>query len=102
MALLAGLPQATSAYDPIQNPDAANARRAEVLDAMADNGYVTKEQAEAAKTEPIKVEPASTSIYAPHFTFRAREQLIAELGQKAAYEGGYTVYTSLDWNMQQI
>lgn len=102
MALLAGLPQAPSAYDPIQNPDAANARRAQVLDAMVDNGYITKEQAAAAKIEPIKVQPASTSLYAPHFTFRAREQLIAELGQKAAYEGGYTVYTSLDWNMQQI
>ena len=102
MALLAGLPQAPSAYDPIQNPDAAKARRAEVLDAMVDNGYVTKEQAAAAKDEPIKVQAASTSLYAPHFTFRAREQLIAELGEKAAYEGGYTVYTSLDWNMQQI
>ena len=102
MALLAGLPQAPSAYDPIQNPDAAQARRAEVLDAMVDNGYVTKDQATAAKAEPIKVQPASTSISAPHFVFRAREQLVAELGEKAAYEGGYTVYTSLDWNMQQI
>ena len=102
MALLAGLPQAPSDYDPIQNPKAAMARRAEVLDAMLDNGYVTETEAAAAKTEPVKVQPASTSLYAPHFTFRVREQLIRELGEKNAYQGGYTVLTSLDWNMQQL
>src|SRR5439155_1574044 len=102
MALLAGLPQAPSEYDPIQNLAAAKARRQIVLDAMVENGYVTPAEAEAAATEPIKVNPASTSLYAPHFTFRAREQLINLLGEKAAYRGGYRVYTSLDWNMQQL
>jgi len=101
-ALLAGLPQAPSAYDPIQNPQAALERRAEVLDAMVDNGYVTEAEAAAAKNEQIKVQPASTSLYAPHFTFRAREQLVQELGEKNAYNGGYTVLTTLDWNMQQL
>ncbi|HUQ42515.1 MAG TPA: transglycosylase domain-containing protein, partial [Candidatus Limnocylindrales bacterium] len=102
MALLAGLPQAPSAYDPIQNPGAAKARRAEVLDAMVENGFATEAEAAAAKEEPIKVKQASTSLYAPHFTFRVREQIIRELGEKAAYEGGYTILTSLDWNMQQL
>src|SRR2546427_197972 len=102
MAVLAGLPQAPSEYDPIQNMAAAKARRQIVLDAMVENGYVTPAEAEAAATEPIKVNPASTSLYAPHFTFRAREQLINLLGEKAAYRGGYRVYTSLDWNMQQL
>ena len=80
MALLAGLPQAPSAYDPIQNPEGAKTRRGQVLDAMVE----------------------TTSLYAPHFTFRVREQIIRELGEKAAYEGGYTILTSLDWNMQQL
>ena len=102
MALLAGLPQAPSDYDPIQNPDGAKARRALVLDAMVENGYATVEQASAAKEEPIVVKPATTSLYAPHFTFRVREQLVQVLGEKAAYRGGYNVYTSLDWNMQQL
>ena len=44
----------------------------------------------------------TTSLYAPHFTFRVREQLVQVLGEKAAYRGGYDVYTSLDWNMQQL
>src|SRR5438105_1455121 len=102
MALLAGLPQAPSSYDPIQNPAAALARRAEVLQAMVDNGYISESEADTAKSEPIKVQAATTSLYAPHFTFRVREQLIKELGEKNAYEGGYTVLTSLDWNTQQL
>ena len=102
MALLAGLPQAPSEYDPVQNPAAANARRALVLDAMVEYGYITQPVADAAKVEPIKVTQAKTSLYAPHFTFRAREQLINLLGEKAAYRGGYRVYTTLDFNMQQL
>ena len=102
MAMLAGLAQRPSDYDPVQNPDAAKARRADVLDAMVDNSYITIEEAAAAKAEPIKVQPASTSLYAAHFTFRVREQLIRELGEKAAYRGGYEVFTTLDWNMQQL
>ena len=102
MALLAGLPQAPSDYDPIQNLDGAKARRAQVLDAMVDNGYATQSEADAAKNEQIVVKPVTTSLYAPHFTFRVREQLVQVLGEKAAYRGGYNVYTSLDWNMQQL
>ncbi|TMB78509.1 MAG: hypothetical protein E6J52_04570, partial [Chloroflexi bacterium] len=101
-ALLAGLPQAPSAYDPIQNMDGAKARRADVLDSMVENGYITKVEADTAKDEPIKVQAATTSLYAPHFTFRVREQLIRDVGEKAAYQGGLTVLTSLDWNMQQL
>src|SRR6058998_3103282 len=102
MALLAGLPQAPSDYDPIQNMAGAKARRALVLDAMVDNGYATVAEAEVAKSEAIVVKPVTTSLYAPHFTFRVREQLVQVLGEKAAYRGGYDVYTSLDWNMQQL
>jgi len=102
MALLAGLPQAPSEYDPVQNPAAALARRTLVVQAMVDEGYITQAQADQANAEAIKVTPAKTSLYAPHFTFRAREQLINILGEKAAYRGGYRVYTTLDFNMQQL
>src|SRR6059036_3722683 len=102
MALLAGLPQAPSDYDPIQNMDGAKARRALVLDAMVDNGYASAAEADVAKNEEIVVKPVTTSLYAPWFTFRVREQLVQVLGEKAAYRGGYDVYTSLDWNMQQL
>ncbi len=102
MALLAGLPQAPSQWDPVQNPEAARARRADVLDAMVENGFITPAEAAAAKDEPIVVKPAATPIQAPHFVFRVREQLAALFGERATYRGGYRVYTSLDWNMQQL
>ncbi|HET8569698.1 MAG TPA: transglycosylase domain-containing protein [Candidatus Limnocylindria bacterium] len=102
MAMLAGLPQLPSAYDPVQNPVAAKARRADVLDQMVENGYVTQAEAAVAKEEQIVVKPATTSIYAPHFTFRAREQIVALLGEKAAYRGGYRIFTTLDRNMQEL
>src|SRR3989442_5752447 len=73
MALLAGLPQAPSDYDPSQNMEGARARRAVVLDAMVDNGYASAADAETAKLEEIVVKPVTTSLYAPHFTFRVRE-----------------------------
>ncbi|MGH2378923.1 MAG: transglycosylase domain-containing protein [Candidatus Limnocylindria bacterium] len=101
-ALLAGLPQLPSAYDPVQTPEAALARRADVLDAMVENSYITPDQAQAAKSEPIDVHRVETAIDAPHFVFRVREQLGALLGERAAYRGGYRVITSLDWNMQQL
>ena len=102
MALLAGLPQLPSAYDPTQDPGAARARRAAVLNAMVENGYITAQAAERANAEPIVVKPATTPLYAPHFVFRVREQLIKDLGTAAAYRGGYRVLTTLDWNMQQL
>ncbi len=102
VALLAGLPQAPSLYDPILHPQAAAARRSEVLRAMVDNGYISAQEARTADSEPIVVRPATTELYAAHFVFRAREQLIREVGEKAAYEGGYTVITTLDWDMQHL
>src|SRR5688500_19027274 len=102
MAMLAGLPQLPSKYDPVQNPVGAKARRADVLEQMVENGYITRAEADVAKEEKIEVKPASTSIYAPHFTFRVREQIIAVLGEKAAYRGGYRILTTLDRNMQEL
>src|SRR5207245_9605882 len=55
MALLAGLPQAPSDYDPIQNLPGAQARRAQVLEAMVENGYATEEGAGAANGEAMQV-----------------------------------------------
>ena len=102
MALLAGLPQLPSRYDPTQDPDAARARRSAVLQAMVETEAITQAQADAADAEPIVVHPATTPLSAPHFVFRVREQLVDDLGEKAAYEGGYTVQTTLDWTMQQL
>jgi membrane peptidoglycan carboxypeptidase len=102
-ALLAGLPQAPSAYDPVVNADAAKARRQEVLSAMVDLDMITADQAAAAAAEPISVHPATTPIVYPHIVFRAREELARLLGNdRAAYVGGYKILTSIDPALQEI
>ncbi len=58
-ALLAGMPQAPSAYDPLRNPDAARMRRGYVLDAMVDDGYATAAQAAAANAAPLVSTPSA-------------------------------------------
>ncbi len=58
LALLAGMPLAPSAYDPLLHPDLARARRASVLDAMVDEGYIMPQQANAAGTEAVTLLPA--------------------------------------------
>lgn len=54
-ALIAGLPQAPSAYDPWHNPEAAKERRNWVIDRMAEDGYITEAQARAAKATPVRL-----------------------------------------------
>src|SRR5436190_741559 len=56
-AMIAGLPQAPSQYNPFQNERAALQRRNEVLQAMADNGYITQDEATTATTKPIRLHP---------------------------------------------
>ncbi len=108
-ALLAGIPQNPSTYNPY-NTDYNKSlleRQHLVLDAMADQGYITKQQADDAKKiailDTIKPEISSTeNIKAPHFVLEVRSQLEKEFGQKLVREGGLTVKTTLDYRMQQI
>jgi 1A family penicillin-binding protein len=95
-ALLAGLPQAPSRYDPLASPEAARARQAEVLDAMAHAGYISGEQATAAKTEPLQFAPDDGAPRAPHFVRYVLDQLDERLGPDAVARDGLTVTTTLD------
>lgn len=101
-ALLAGLPQAPSLYDPVRNPDAAKERRAQVLQQMLEQGFITPEQAAAADRELIKVTPARTPIFHPPFVFRVREQLAEVVGGHRVATGGFRVITTLDTKLQEI
>ena len=102
-ALLAGLPQRPSIYDPVTNPDGARARRSEVLAAMLAAGFVSRDEAERAADEPILVHAAETPLSLPHVVFRVRDQLAEVFGsERAAYVGGYRVYTTIDPQLQAI
>ncbi len=61
IALLAGLPQAPTEYNPFANPDAARWRRGEVLKAMVQSGYITRAQAQTAEAQGLQVK-RTTSI----------------------------------------
>jgi membrane peptidoglycan carboxypeptidase len=87
-ALLAGLPQAPSHYDPLADPAAAQARQSQVLDAMLRAGYVGAAQAEAAKAEPLQFAASTESTRAPHFVTYVLDQLAAQLGPEAVAPRG--------------
>ncbi|CAM3851522.1 transglycosylase domain-containing protein [Alicyclobacillus pomorum] len=105
-ALLAGLPQAPSAYDPIQHPAAALQRRNQVLEAMAKYGYITESQAKAAEQQPIgKLEYHSlpdnawdTHPLFTNFLFDYAER--AGISTEELLQGGLKIYTTLDPTVQ--
>ncbi|MPZ13407.1 MAG: PBP1A family penicillin-binding protein, partial [Chloroflexi bacterium] len=104
-AFLAGLPQAPATYDPFTSFEAAKQRQEDVLGLMAQHGFITPEEADAAKQEPIKLAPpesATPSIRYPHWVFYVRNALEERFGEKALLTGGYTVYTTLDSDLQDI
>jgi penicillin-binding protein 1A len=102
-ALLAGLPQAPSEYNPFLHPQAARERRNEVLAKMAQLHYVT--QAEASAAEHAGLEVTHGDFYthkSERFFFEyVREQLVHRYGKKVVEEGGLKVYTTLDLQMQR-
>jgi len=96
-ALVAGIAQSPARQSPIENPERALARRNHVLDRMAEEKYVSREEAEAAKAKPIALrlrrDPPSV---APHFVEEVRKYLEREYGSQRIYQGGLRVYTTLD------
>ncbi len=106
-ALLAAIPQNPSVFDPynVAGHTGLIERQHTVLDYMAEQGYVTKAQAEEAKKYPIIdhiVPEASqyTNIKAPHFVQMARAELEADLGKATVGKGGLKVKTTLDLRIQ--
>ncbi len=101
-ATIAGIFQ-TWRNSPYVNMDRALRRRAYVLQRMADEGYITQQQADATKKEPIVLrgEDSERDSLAPYFLEEVRKHLEARYGTKQVYEGGLTVQTSLDTRLQK-
>ena len=102
-AFLAGLPKAPSNYNPVRFPQAARNRRDIVLDQMHEAGFATPAEIAAAKADPVTVRHREDAeiVDAPYFAEEVRRELIARFGEKMVYEGGLTVRTSLDGQLQQ-
>jgi penicillin-binding protein 1A len=101
-AMIAGIIQGNVRQSPYVNPQAALRRRNTALEQMADEGYITVAEMEAAKKRPIVThgEPAQAPSIAPYFKETVRRYLEERYGAKAVYENGLTVKTGLDPMLQ--
>jgi penicillin-binding protein 1A len=101
-AMLAGLPQAPSAYNPINNPKRATDGQLRILDRMVDNGFITPEQREAAKVEPLRYRPPSeVAVHAEYVAETARQLIFSQYGDDA-YTRGLNVYLTLKSDDQMV
>jgi penicillin-binding protein 1A len=95
-AMLAGLPKAPSAFNPISNPTRARIRQLHIIDRMLDNGFITSAEAEQARTEKLNLRQPGQQIRV-HAEFAAemvRQAIVAQYGDEA-YTRGLLVTTSL-------
>jgi penicillin-binding protein 1A len=101
-ALLAGLPQAPSAYDPLNRPDAAKARRAEVLRAMLNAGDISRARYRRAIHSPLGLHPRPARGLGgqTYLTDYITNQLVNEFGAERVRRGGMRIYTTLSAKMQ--
>lgn len=103
-AFLAGLPKAPSKYNPKRNYEVAKARRDWVITRMYEERVITRDEAIAAKAEPIdlkKRDPLRV-VKADYFAEEVRRRLISKYGEAGLYKGGLTVRTTLDPHLQKI
>lgn len=107
-ALIAGIPQNPTYYNPYNTSGnkALIARQHTVLDYMAEQGVITRDESEKAKKIDIlsTLKPQTEqleNIKAPHFLLMVRNQLSKELGESVVGRGGLTIKTTLDWRIQE-
>ncbi|MDQ6437252.1 penicillin-binding protein 1A [Mesorhizobium sp. LHD-90] len=104
-AYLAALPKGPSNYHPFRYTERAIERRNWVIDQMVENGYVSRDEGDKAKAEPLGVTPRRNGTYlfaGEYFTEEVRREIIARYGENALYEGGLSVRTTLDPKMQLV
>jgi penicillin-binding protein 1A len=103
MAMLAGLPKAPSAFNPLANPDRAMIRRNWILGRMRDLGYITPDAHELAVSAPITASYNSTEteVDADYVAEMARSEMVRRFGEDA-YTDGYTVTLTVDGEKQQV
>jgi penicillin-binding protein 1A len=100
-AMIAGLPQAPSSINPINNPEAAKVRRSQVLESMYENGYITQQQLAEADKEPLGARDhgAVVEIDAAYVGEMVRDLLVTKFGEDV-YTQGLRVYTTVHSDLQ--
>lgn len=101
-AMLAGLPKAPSAYNPIANPRRATVRQQYIIDRMLDNGFITAEQAQEARQQVLRYRTQSDASVHAEFVTEAARQLVFQRYGDEAYTRGLNVYVTIRANEQEI
>ncbi len=103
-ALLAGLTQAPSSYDPLVDPGRARQRRNQVLDAMLEESMISPAQHRWARRQPIGLRPGRLyeQIREPYFFGYVRDQLVKAYGAETVRSGGLQVYTTIEPRWQRL
>ncbi len=103
-AMLAGLPQRPSVYNPFADLALARTRQRYVLDRMVEDGMATAEAADAAAMAELNLADRGNPLarVAPHFAEHVRRLLIAQLGEEAVTRGGLVVRTTCDLSLQHV
>ncbi|MGB7587673.1 MAG: transglycosylase domain-containing protein [Solirubrobacterales bacterium] len=102
-ALLAGLPQAPSEYNPVLNPRGALARRNEVLAKMARLGFISQSRARTGEQEGLNLSPGNYFEHRqPYFFDYVENELIERYGANTVRKGGLKVYTTIEPRLQEV
>jgi penicillin-binding protein 1A len=101
-AMLAGLPKAPSAFNPVTNPARARTRQLYIIERMEENGFITPEEADAAKKQELHVRTGiqTTAIRAEYISEMVRQLVFAQYGDEA-YTRGLNVYTTIHADQQE-
>ena len=102
-AILASLAKAPSTVNPYRRPERLLARRNYVLNRMVDDGYITREEADAAKAKELEVTQRLRGpeyAAATYFVQELRKQLIEQYGEEALQRGGLSIRTTIDTRLQ--
>jgi len=101
-AMIAGLPKSPALYSPINHPDRALHRRNLVINGMLEDGKITTQQAEQARSAALGLKLArDPNSLGPYFVEEVRRYLENKYGTDQVHEGGLKVYTTLDMDMQR-
>ncbi len=95
-AMLAGLPKAPSAYNPITNPRRATVRQRYIIDRMLENGFITPEQHEAAQAQTLRYRtPSQAAVHAEYAAETARQMIFSQYGDDA-YTRGLNIHLTVN------
>ena len=101
-AMLAGLPKAPSANNPIVNPERATIRQRYIIDRMLENGFITVEQHDAARKQVLRYRtPSEVAVHAEYVAEQARQMIFNQYGPEA-YTRGLNVWLTLDSGEQTL